>query len=227
MKILALLLALAAFGASAHEREVDFTPHPGASVPAGLAFREAHLGDYYGGAPIVLVLGYLGCVNLCSTTLDGVSLALRDAGVEPERDYRALFVSIDPRDEKAPPMRRSGWHFLTGAAPAAAVAKAVGFQYYYDAGSGEFVHPTGFVVLTPGGKVARYFEGVRYDAADVRAAIAGARQGETQGGFIGVLLRCFHDPLGGRNTPAVMLALRLAMAVLLLAFGFLAWRRLR
>ena len=223
----ALFIALLALAARAHERDVDFDPHPGASVSPSLGFREARMNTYYGGAPLVLVLGYQGCVNLCSTTLDGVSLALQVAGLQPERDYRALFVSIDARDESVPPARHAGWHFLTGAASAAALAKAVGFRYYYDAASGEFAHPAGFVVLTPQGQVARYFEGVRYNAAEVRAAIAGAQRGETQGVFERLLLRCFHDPVVGRNTTAVMTALRLAMATLVIGLGVLAWRNLR
>jgi protein SCO1/2 len=222
-----LLLLLFSTPAAAHGRLVDFDPHPGAVIAGDLAFREARLGKYYGGAPIVLVLGYEGCINLCGTTLDGVSYALRTASLTPERDYTALFLSIDPRDEKSPQAPRSGWHFLTGAASAASVAKAIGFNYYYDAYSGEYAHPAGFVILTPNGQVARYFEGVRYDAAEVRAALAGARRGETQSTFERVLLLCFHDPLGGRNTGTVMLALRLMIATLLVGFGVLAWRYLR
>lgn len=223
----ALVIALLALTAQAHERAIDFDPHPGAVVPGTLAFHEARLGDYYGSAPVVLVLGYLGCINLCGTTLDGVTLALRGTGLEPERDYRALFVSIDPRDEKAPPGRRSGWHFLTGATAAADVAKAVGFNYRFDAASGEFAHPAGFVVLTPQGEIARYFTGVRYDANEVRAAIAGARRGEVQSAFERILLLCFHDPVGGRYTAAVMNTLRAAMLLLLAGAAFAAWRWLR
>jgi len=222
-----LFLILFSTHAAAHERLVDFVPHPGASVPGSLAFREARLGDFYGRTPLVLVLGYEGCINLCGTTLDGVSYALRTAGLAPGRDYTALFVSVDPRDEKAPHLARAGWHFLTGAASAARVAQTVGFEYYYDADSGEYAHPAGFVVLTPDGEVARYFEGVRYDADELRATLAGAGRGETQSTFERVLLLCFHDPLGGRHTPAVMMALRLMIATLLAGLGFLAWRYLR
>ena len=224
---LALLVLLIACGAQAHVTEVDFDPHPGAQVAANLRFREARLGEYLGAKPVVLVLGYFGCVNLCGTTLDGVSLALRDAGLVPERDYRALFVSIDPRDEKAPPVRRAGWQFLTGAAAAADLAKAVGFRYAYDADTGEYAHPAGFMVLTPQGQVARYFMGVRYDAGEVRQAIAEAARGRTQSTYERLLLRCFHDPVMGKHTAAVLNALRVAMALFLAALGYLAWRRLR
>ena len=226
MRLLVLLLAISA-PAFAAMPEVAFQPHPGARVPGDAQFREARLGDYYGRAPLVLVLGYVGCVNLCGTTLNGVSEALRETGLVAGRDYDALFVSIDPRDESAPAQRRPGWHFLTGAASAARIAKVVGFPYSYEADSGQFAHPAGFVVLTPQGRVARYFEGVRFDAQALRRAIEEAGKGKTSGALDRLLLVCFHDPLSGRHTPAVMAGVRAATALLLIGFGVLAWRRLR
>lgn len=199
--------------------DISFDPHPGAQVPA--------LDEFYGGPPIVLVLGYLGCVNLCGTTLTGVAQALDGTKLMPERDYRALFVSIDPRDEKAPAERRTGWHFITGAAAAAKVARAVGFRYRYEEESGQFAHPAGFVVLTPQGRVARYFEGVRFEDVQLKNAILDASQGRVQSTWDRLVLVCFHDPLNGRHTPAVMMAVRIAMALLILGAGLFAWRRLR
>jgi protein SCO1/2 len=222
-----LLLLFLWSSALAAMPDVAFQPHPGALVPADARFREARLGEYFGGAPIVLVLGYVGCVNLCGTTLNGVAEALRETGLAPDRDYTALFVSIDPRDERAPPERRPGWHFLTGASAAARVAQAVGFRYAYEEESGQFAHPAGFVLLTPEGKVARYFEGVRFDANELGEAISRAKTGEPQSPFAQLLLVCFHDPLNGRNTQAVMTGVRIASALLLVAFGVFAWRRLR
>src|SRR4051812_43883086 len=96
-----LLFALLLVATAAQAQMPDFDPHVGAAVPR-LAFREASMSDYLGGPPVVLVLGYVGCVNLCGTTLMGVDSALRRSGLRPEKDYEALFVSIDPRDEKPP-----------------------------------------------------------------------------------------------------------------------------
>lgn len=226
MRLFALLLviSLPAMGAMP---DVAFQPHAGAPVPGDAQFREAKLGDYYGRAPLVLVLGYIGCVNLCGTTLNGVAEALGETGLVPERDYRALFVSIDPRDEHAPAERRPGWHFLTGAAAAASVAQAIGFRYRFEENTGQFAHPAGFVVLTPQGRIARYFEGVRFDAKALRAALEEASSGKSSDALDRLLLVCFHDPLSGRNTPAVMAGVRIAAGLLLAAFGLLAWRRLR
>lgn len=225
MRVALLALLLACHSAMAYD--ADFDPRPGALVPPGLTFREGRLADYLAAKPIVLVLGYLGCVNLCGTTLTGVSEALRDTGLHPDLDYTALFVSIDPRDEKASPERRAGWHFLTGADSAAALARSVGFKYAYEKESGQFAHPAGFVLLTPKGEVARYFPGVRFDAQSVRAAIEDAGRGRTSSAFERLLLVCFHDPVSGKNTPAVLLALRIAMVAFLAMLAWLAWRRLR
>jgi len=226
MKFFALVFALIALPAWAAE-DLSFDPRPGAAVPADIAFREARLGDWYGGAPIVLVLGYGACRHLCGTTLNGVAQALRDSGLAAGRDYTALFASIDPRDESQPPETRAGWHFLTGARAAARAAAAVGFRYRLDPASGEYAHPAGFVVLTPQGRVAQYFEGVRFDAQALRGTLAAARGGEVQSPLERLVFLCFHDEAAGRNTPAVLAAVRIAMLALLAALGVLAWRRLR
>src|SRR5664280_3531515 len=46
-----------------------------------------------------------------------------------------------------------GWHFLQGdAASIAALTKAVGFRYVWDAEQKQFAHATGITVLTPQGR---------------------------------------------------------------------------
>ena len=216
MKALAVIAAfLCVHSAAAGLRDVDFEPHPGARLPLNVQLyeegRAVRLDRYFGAAPVVLQLGYLGCVNLCSTTLIGAAEALSRTGLIPGRDYVALFVSIDPRDERDPPQRRDGWHLLTGAASAAAIARSVGFRYAYEKESGQFAHPAGFVVVTPEGRVASYVSGVRFDAHALRTALIEAARGSTTSTFERLLLVCFHDPLAGRYSEAVLLSLRLAV----------------
>lgn len=196
--------------ASAHAREVDFSPQVGANVQGSLELREmgaVRLGRYLGTRPVVLVLVYFGCRNLCPLLLDGVSEALARSGLKPDVDYAALFVSIDPRDEEAPPRRRAGWHLLTE--------------------SGEFAHPTGFVVLTPQGEVARYFAGVRFDPQLVKAALDEAAHGKTSDAFERLLLLCFHDPVTGKYSQAALTSVRVAALLFLAMLGLFAWRRLK
>ena len=103
----------------------------------------------------------------------------------------------------------------------------MGFRYALDADSGEYAHPAGFMVLTARGDVARYFMGVRYDATEVRQAIAAAARGRTQSAYERLLLLCFHDPVIGKHTQLVLNAMRIAMLLFLAGLGFLAWRKLR
>ena len=211
--------------------EVAFDPRIGATVPGSLAFREAnaavHLERYFGSRPIVLVLGYFGCRHLCPLLVDGVSEALARSGMKPGRDYSALFVSIDRRDEAAAPKRRAGWHMLTGAASAASLAQSVGFKFFYEKESGEFAHPAGFLVLTSHGEVARYFPGVRFDAQLVKAAVDEAAHGKTSNAFERFLLRCFHDPVTGKYSQAVLVSVRVAALLFLALLAFFGWRWLK
>jgi protein SCO1 len=211
----------------AHPEQLRWEQHPGASVPLDLRFADER-------APVVLVLGYLRCPNLCDTTLAGVTEGLRMAGLRPGSDYRALFVSIDPRDtpalaaeakaKRVPADARGAWRFVTSdaAIDTAAIARAVGFRYTRD--GDEYAHPAGFVVLTPAGAVSRYFPGVRFDPGEVRVALADARRGESGPLARPLLLLCAHIDPSGRYTAAIIDALR-AAALLFLAGGALfVWR---
>ena len=73
------------------------------------------------------------------------------------------------------PQAAAGWHFLTGdAAAVAAVTRAVGFRYAWDEETRQYAHPTGVVVATPEGRIARYLYGVEYAPKDLRFALVEA-----------------------------------------------------
>jgi protein SCO1/2 len=226
--VFCLLGLLPSGNATAGMRDVDFDPHPGTQLPLNLEFHEAghavRLEHFFGRGPVVLQLGYFGCINLCSTTLVGAAEALGRTGLVAGRDYTALFVSIDPHDESAPPEKRAGWHFLTGAKAAAVLAQKMGFTYFFEKETGQYSHPAGFVVLDDLGKVSAYFPGVRFDPARLREALL-APGGQT-GAFEHLLLVCFHDPLTGRYSETALNTLRAMIFAFLAGLGWLAWRRL-
>jgi protein SCO1/2 len=223
---------------------VGFDQHPGARLPEDVALvddagRKVRFGEALGAKPAVLVLGYLACRDLCPTTLAGVTRALDASGMRPGRDYRALFVSIDPREqppelarekgERIPHAERSAWTFLHGDAKAVReIANAVGFRYRYEPARDAFAHAAGFTVVTPAARISRYFLGVSYDASALASALRDAGKEAVAPPASPLLLLCYHfDPTTGRYTLRILDILDAAIAVFLAAIGFLAWRRFR
>jgi protein SCO1/2 len=224
---------------------VGFEQHPGAQLPRDDAFvddrgRRVTFGQALGAKPAVLVLGYLACKDLCPTTLAGVTRALDASGLAPGRDYRALFVSIDPRETVAMLSREKGarigagdraaWTFLRGdSGSVAKLARAVGFRYRYEPGRDAFAHAAGFAVLTPQGAISRYFLGVSFDPASLASALREARGEGIAPPASPLLLLCYHfDPTTGRYTLTILGILRAVIAAMFLLGGaWWLWRRRR
>src|SRR5262249_25104334 len=62
------------------------------------------------------------------------------------------------------PNAEHGWRFLTGSKEAIAeLNSAVGYRYEFDKVFQEYNHPSGIIILTPEGKVARYFYGIGFN----------------------------------------------------------------
>jgi len=115
----------------------------------------------------------------------------------------------------------ASWHFLTGdAANIAALTKAVGFRYRFDDATQQFIHPAGLMLLTPEGKIARYFFGIDYDPTDLRLSLVEASHGKIGSFTDKILLFCYHyDPTTGKYGLAVANTLRAGGALTLLLLG--------
>lgn len=196
----------------------------GNAVSLDLTFRDesgrtVRLGDYFGAKPVILTLNYYRCPTLCSLILSSLERGLQDVTFNVGEQFEVVTVSIDPTEgateataEKAEilgpygrPGAAAGWHFLTGdEGQIRQLAAAVGFRYTYDARGAQYVHPSGIMLLTPAGQVARYLLGIDYAARDLRLGLV-----EAAGGRIGapadqILLLCYHyDPATGRYAWAV------------------------
>jgi len=229
--VLFLACRQAAADAPAVLRNVGFDQRLNEQVPLDAEFSDesgktVKLGDYFGSKPVVLVLAYYRCPMLCTLVLNGVAHAMREMPLVPGRDYEVVTVSFDPREtpELAAEKKKNyvalygraghprsgsaaeGWHFLTGKAePIRQLTSAAGFRYVYDPEKDQYIHTSGIVVLTPAGKIARYFFGIRFDPSDLRLSLV-----EASGSHIGspvdaVLLYCFHyDPTLGKYTASVL-----------------------
>jgi protein SCO1 len=221
-------------------REVGFDQNMGQQVPLDASFtddqgRAVRLGDYFGARPAVLVMAYYNCPMLCTQVLNGLAASLSVLSLDAGKDYDVIVVSIDPR-EKPPlaaekkavfleryrrPATAPAIHFLTGEQPAISrVAKAVGFRYVWDDSLKQFAHPTGIVVVTPQGRIARYLFGVEYGPRDLRLALVEASAGKIGTPVDELLLYCYHyDPQTGKYGFEVMAIVRIAGAATALAIG--------
>lgn len=229
--------------------EINFEQKLNEQVPLDLTFRDetgqsVQLGDYFGQKPVILVFAYYGCKNLCALVLDELVESLRELRFDVGNQFKVVTVSIDPRDTSALATEKKtiymqryartgtadGWRFLTGDHLSIdRLAKTVGFRYTYDPELDQYGHPAGIVVLTPQGKISRYFYGLEYSPTDLRLGLVEASANKIGSLVDQVLLRCYrYDPITGKYTPVVMNILRLAGVATVLALGlvmFVMFRR--
>ena len=77
----------------------------------------------------------------------------------------------------------------------------------------QFAHASGIMVLTPEGRLSRYFYGVEYAPRDVRLGLVEASQNKIGSPVDQILLFCYHyDPATGKYGAVVMNMVRFAGA---------------
>ncbi|MBV8093412.1 MAG: SCO family protein [Acetobacteraceae bacterium] len=246
-----LMLATAVQAAPEELQDYFYDQRPGNTLPARPQFKdergaEVALSRYAGGPPLIVLLGYFHCPNLCGLVRGNLLEALSNSGLVPGRDYRLIALSIDPAETSQDaaaakqtdlaryplPGADAAWHYLTGRhAAIGEVADVVGFRYRFQPEHKQFIHPAGIVFATPAGVISSYLLGVGYSAGDVRLGVTRANEGSVAAKALPILLLCFHyDPATGRYSLAIMKVLRLASAITVLTIGgtlFLAFRRER
>jgi protein SCO1/2 len=226
-------------------RDVGFDQRLDETVPLDLTFRDeagqpVTLGSLMHGRPVILNLAYYRCPMLCTLVLNGLLSSMRALPFDAGRQFDVFTVSFDPEDTPATatakkatylgeyrrPGAEAGWHFLTGdAASIERLARAVGFRYHYDPDRKEFAHAAGLVVLTPTGRIARYFFGVEFSPRDLKFGLMEAADGRIGSPIDQLLLFCYHyDPSTGRYTAAILTVVRAGGMITLLALAaFIAW----
>lgn len=220
-------------------QKVGINQRMGAQVPLNLPFldesgRDVTLRQLLR-KPAILALVYYQCPSLCNMVLNGVVRATKNMDLAAGAEYEVVAVSFDPREtpEMAAAKKetylkslgrtgaQSGWHFLTcSGASSKALADAVGFRYVYDALTNQYAHGSAIMILTPAGRVSRYFYGIDYPARDVRLGLVEASNERIGQPSDRILLYCFHyDPATGKYALVVMNVLRLAGLITLVALA--------
>ncbi len=197
-------------------QEIDIVEHLGETIPKDLVFKDTDgkpvkLGDLLvEGQPVVLTLVYYKCPMLCNLVLGGLNKAAKGTQLSLGEDFRAITVSIDPREtpELAAERqrghlqalgqgeKRAEWAFLTGEQPQIkALADAVGFKYKFDPVSNQFAHGAAVMILSPEGKISRYLYGIEYNPRDLKFALLEAAGGRVGTSFDRIVMKCFkYDP---------------------------------
>ncbi len=201
--------------------------------------RDVALGDYFGKRPVVLAFVYYTCPMLCTQIMNGVSRAVKVMPFTVGEDFDVVYVSFDARETPQDAAQKkqaqledyhqaataAGWHFLTGDEPAIRrVTAAAGFSYQWDEASSQFAHVSGVLVVTPDGRLSRYFYGVEYSPKELRMALVESSEGKVGSVVDQLLLYCYHyDPATGRYGVIAMNLVRLGGAVTLALLGGFIW----
>ena len=136
-------------------------------------------------------MGYKNCPLLCSQVLGELTRSLRPLDASMGKDFDILTVSIDPKEppEQADAQHRiylkrynrpgseSGWNALVGSRNrSSSWPGRSGSSTSSVPRTGKYAHAAGFVLLTPAGRIFRYFFGVEYPARELKYAIAQASE---------------------------------------------------
>jgi protein SCO1/2 len=218
----------------------------GAQVPLDVPFQDAlghkvTLRKYFDGGnrPAVLSLVYYSCPMLCPRVLDALNTSLRRMTLDPGQDYQVITISFDPKDSPATSaqekarqiqtLHRAGgeqaWHFLTGTQNSIQqLTQSVGFRYQWDPKTRQFAHATALILLTPQGKISKYFYGLDYSSTDLRLGLVQASD-EKIGSFVDPILLfcCEYNPMTGRYDLLVSHVLALGAGFTLLLLGSLVF----
>jgi protein SCO1/2 len=221
-------------------KNVAFDQKLDTQIPLTLPFLDdqgqaVRLSDYFGRRPVILVMNYKNCPLLCSQVLGEMTRSLRPLDASIGKEFDVLTVSIDPKEtpEQAGLQKRVylkrynrpgaevGWHALVGTQESIQqLARAIGFQYEYSPRTGKYAHAAGFVLLTPAGRIARYFFGVEFPARELKPALAAASASKIGSPLQKLILYCYdYDPSNGKYTFAIMNTIRVLGVATALALG--------
>jgi protein SCO1/2 len=206
-----LFLSAAAFGAPERPREEDFLYDPVGSVAVTDAHgRTVPLSDLWQRRPLLLVMVFASCAEICPPFLNSLDQAVDKVGGAGER-YDVVVLSFAARDtfedmerlarmhglESAP-----GWTFgVTSPAEAQRLARSIGVWTRWDPGRRQVDHPAVLAAIDRG-RVVRLLVGATVPPRRLREVVW-----ELRHDFVPtyplpsekVLFRCFgYDPETGR-----------------------------
>jgi protein SCO1 len=236
------------YGLPAMVRGVGIEQNLNAQIPLDLMFKDetgqaVRLGQYFTQKPVVLALVYYECPMLCDMVLNGLTHTMEQTTLNLGSDFDVVTVSFNPKEtwqlaaaKKANYVEKykrhgaaQGWHFLTGEEQAIKkLADTAGFHYKYDPITKQYAHASGIMVLTPEGKIARYYYGIDYKPRDFRLGLVEASEHKIGSLADEVLLFCYHyDPMTGKYGSIIQNVTKVLGSATVLGLGALVFFLMR
>lgn len=232
-------------------KKVGIEQKLGDQLPLDTEFRDENgrvvkLGDFFSsGRPVILAFVYYECPMLCNEVLNGLTGSLKGISFDAGKEFDVVAISFDARENEKPDLAKNkkmsymerynrpgtekGWHFLTGSQESIDKAtQAAGFNYQWDEKSEQFAHAGGVIIVTPDGKLARYFYGIDYGPKDVKFGLMEAADKKVGNAAEQLFLYCYHyDPATGKYGLSVLRVMRLGGIATLVGIGVLLFVFLR
>jgi protein SCO1/2 len=157
--------------------------------------------------PVVMILTYYGCPNLCTLVLNGTIDSLNQINLKAGKDYNLVAVSFDPKETPTLAQEKKtnylktfqqknaedSFHFLTGAqASIEPLTAQMGFKYKWDKDQEQYAHASAIYVVTPQGQISRQLYGVMYAPRDLKLSLIEASEGKIGSVMDQLLLFCYH-----------------------------------
>ena len=218
------------------EQAVGINQRLGDSVDVSIELTDESGGTFsigdklQSGKPLVLLPVYYSCPRLCGLALAGAAELFKELGLKGGEDYSAVAVSFkhsessDLAHSRGEEYRRlaglspQSWTFSTGGEDQIRrLMEQVGFKYREE--GGEYAHSSALIIITPGGRVSKYFSDIKFSPKDVRLALVEASAGKIGTLVDHLMLFCYRfDPLKGRYTIAAWNFARIGITLFLFTF---------
>ncbi len=180
--------------------------------------------------PTILNFVYYRCPGICSPLMDGLADVMDAMDLELGKDYQALTISFDAREETFLAVRKKnnylnlmekkeeaeeGWRFFTSdSANIMALTEAAGFRFKPT--GNDFIHAATLIVLDQEGKITRYLNGIYFLPFEMKMTLLDAASGKSGPTINRVLQYCYsYDPEGQKYA----LNITKVTATLILFFG--------
>lgn len=163
--------------------------------------------------PTVIALVYYHCPNICTPLLDGLTETVNRMDLKPGEDYNIITLSFNHNETSVDAKKwknkyytelnrkipDDSWKFLVGdSSSIRKFTNAVGFYFERDT-SGEYIHPSTILVLSPKGVIARYLFGTTFLPFDLKMALIEASEGKSSPTINKVLQFCYDYDNQGKT----------------------------